>query len=478
MSAPRLTTTLALAVVFASVATPAESALPPYFGGTLRLPAQGPLRTLDPTRVSTPLEAALVAATFDPLYRADPRGRVTPVLAAGPPRREGRRVHIPLREGVFRHDRRPLTAEDVVASLARAGRHPSARWLLAGVARVEGELAITATSEGDIEILLATPRVDIDHILSALPLAIVAGRRAPVGTGPFAARFAGAELRMRSFRRAVRGAAYLAELRVTPAGERQDQLRAFELGRIDASWHGASLYGTPRPEVERSIQFPAFPVLLVPNREGGALADRGLLAAVDAAIDRERLSRLGIATGRALGSRMPAPALPRARPPTGRLAVRLLVHRDDPFEVALADALVAMLDSAGFALRVEAVAQERYAVTLRGGRWDLRIATVTPPLPGRTAMLGAAFAAAGQTGEAEAIARLPNLVDPRDGDAAAPRLAALVLGRRRDALFHGRRLLGVRSFDGAGRLDVANLHLERPGETTEAGAAGARTTGR
>ncbi len=348
-------------------------------------------------------------------------------------------------------------------SLTRAAGAPLAGWLLSPIAKHDGALDVQAVGDDAIAFHLTREDVDLARLLSAAPLAIVADRdpsRHSAGTGAFFVRTSGGALDLRGFRRAAAGAPRLDHVHIDPPRTREDELRSFELGRIDASFYGTSLYGggPVRPAIGTPMPVVA-PVLLVPNRAAGPLHDGAVWAAVAHAIDRHRLERIGLSASTTLGPSLPAPALSAPTPHVSRgLSLHMPVRTGDAFAGRLAEALAGLLDEAGIALTVDHLTPDAYRAELRASRWDLRIATVMPPLPGPTALVAAAFAATGQDDEARALAST-GLTDPATGRAAAPRLAALVLGRRRDTIYH-RADLQV-TFDALGRLDLPDLCYAR-----------------
>jgi len=452
----------ALALLLAA-ATPARGALPSAYGGVLRLPAPEPVATLDPAEVSSPFSAALAASVCETLYRVGPGG-IEPVLAAGPPTIEGRIATIRLRSDLRRHVGTPLRASAVVASLRRASHSPRAGWLLGGFEQDGGEPDVRAVGDEVLEVRLRNARVDVARVLSATSLAIATGRdrrRRPLGTGPFTVRFTGdGTIDLRAFAFAAEGAPYLARIVIPPPSRRDDALRAFELGRVDFSWHGESLYGGRPVRPVRSTRLPEHaPVLLVPGRSG-VLRDEALWSGVARAIDRRRLERVGIAPTPSLAPGLSPPRLGAGRRPSSRTTLRMPVVAGDGFQVALAEALAGPLDEAGYELRVDQLTPERYANAVARGGFDLRIVTVVPPLPGATAIMGAALAETGQIREALSLSRDASLRDPAAGAALAPRLRALVLGRRRAVVSHRADLAGLH-FDALGRLDLPSLSLPR-----------------
>ncbi len=457
---------LRIAAIVALIATlyvpAARGALPPRHGGVLTLPAAAPIGALDPARVETPFEATLAEAVYDNLYEVREDGRVEAVLADGPPEIEGTTARVRIREGVRLHGGgRPLQARHVVRSLLRAGSSPTASWLLGGFATESGRPIIRAVDATTVEFELAGRGVRVDLILAAAPLAIVAGgdlRRRPLGTGPFAARLdgrGGAELRI--FRHAVDRPPWINRVRFTPARRRDEEIRAYELGRIDGSWHGRSLYGREPSRAATTLDTTTItPWLLVPNR-ARALRDDRAWGGVVASIDRRRLARVGLVPQRTLSPGLPAPRLPAGAPQRG-LRVRMPVREDRPREVRCAEAIAGMLDERGVHLQVERMSAERYRAALSRSQWDLRITRVRPPLPGRGPMAGAALAASGQLDRARTL--VPRLGQPEVANQTARQLDAMVLGYERIVLHHRADVLDLR-LDRLGRLSLADASFAR-----------------
>ncbi|HJL18177.1 MAG TPA: ABC transporter substrate-binding protein [Sandaracinaceae bacterium LLY-WYZ-13_1] len=422
------------------------------------------VRTLDPARTATPFEATLAQALFDGLYEVRPEGGVAPVLAAGPPEVEGTVARIRLRPGIRHHGGRPLEAEDVVDSLTRVASVPEARWLLGAFATENGAPQIRAVDAETIEIGLARHGVRADLILASAPFAILAGGRPgrrPLGTGPFRARLDGrGGVDLHLWRHAADRPPWLDHVRFEPPQPRDDEVRAFELGRLDGSWWGRSLYGgEPVRPAQTTGTAAATPVLLVPRR-AGALRSDAAWGGVVASIDRARLERVGLVPRRSLGAGLPPPDLPRGRARRGT-SLRMIVRAGRARALRLAEAIAGMLDERGVRLQVQRMSDARYAAALRRGAWNLRLAFVRPPLPGRGAVAGAALAAAGQPGRARDL--VPSLGDRAVAARTARQLDAMVLGHERIVLHHRADLRGVR-FDFLGRLGLAELSFARPEE--------------
>lgn len=136
----------------------------------------------------------------------------------------------------------------------------------------------------------------------------------------------------------------------------------------------------------------------------------------------------------------------------------MIVRDDRPFERRVGEALAGMLDERGIALQVDRLSPDRLDATVARGDWDLRIALVRPPLPGRGPLVGAALAAAGQTDRARRLAT--QLGDAEVAAEAARQLDVLVLGQERLLLHHRADLRGF-GFDGMGRLTLADASFAR-----------------
>ncbi|MBX3248643.1 MAG: hypothetical protein KF901_15815 [Myxococcales bacterium] len=438
-------------MLVAAFAPLARGALPPGYGGTLRLPADGPLALPDPSRPTSPFDAMLARAVFDGLYTIGGSGQPEPELAAAlpTPLPDGGLL-VTLRAGIRRHDRRVLHAADVARTLRRAGR-ASPGWI-AGLALDGEELDVRAASP--TELVFGAPRLpeparELARRLAAPALAIDLGRG--LGTGPYTARLRAGALELRHFRNAARGAPFLEVIRVDPPRAREDELRAFELRQIDASWQGASLYGGPSDADLRAHVFPNdTAVLLVPSAR---LADA--TAALERALDRRRFERLGLRPSDRLAAGLPPPEHRggAALPPR----LQLLVREGDPFEAALGAALAARLDELGVRVDIARVSADRFAAQRRQA--DLSFAQVIPSLPGGDALTLAAWLATGVE-PARAPSILAESHDPVVVATHARALPAVVLGHRARTLHHREAIRGA-SHDALGRLRLERLFSPR-----------------
>lgn len=448
-----------LAISFALTAQ-VRGALPILAGGTLRLPSPEPLSGVE-SMPDGSFEGAVHAAVFETLYALDADDRPVPLLAEALPERDGEFVRIQLRDGIVRHDGRILSARDVVASLRRASRGTFG-WLLQGFAHAQSTLDAKVIDPRTLSLRARSPELDVARLLAAAPLAIVAGTRTkPVGTGPFAVTQEGRSLHLRAFPKGVRGAPYLEAIRIDPPVARDEELRAFELGRIDGSWHGETLYGAPpaRPTATSQDE-TGIAMVLLRNPDRDALRDSKRWKAIDLALDRARFARTGMTPERALLK----PEEPMRRE-DGALrlegvSLRLPVRDGDAFEERLAEVLAALLEELGARVLVERLPRERRDARIHEGSWDMRIEPVLPPLPYAAARIAAALATAGQITDARALAEGPGLFDTELARPYATRFDGVVLGIRRRSLTHRADLAGLR-FDRLGRLDFARMHFAR-----------------
>ncbi len=444
-STPRRATLVLVTLLLGlALSRSAQGALPPAFGGVAVLPADGALTRPLPGDAFTPLQAALEAAVYDTLYLTEPSGRTLPLLALDNPAREQGELRVTLRDGLRVHGGATLTATHVAQSLeaARTGRHS---WLLAGVGavRADGPLVVAFRTRLSAR--------ELSHRLSAAPLAIVAQQAVPRGTGPFVVDVqSNGHLRLRGVRFAPRGAPYLREVQVVAARSSSDELRAFELGELHASF-AAGRDGA----FVRAGRYA--PVLLIPNRAGGALASTAVRAAVEGALDRARLERVGVVPGARLGPNLPAWQHQGAATARASGPLRILVAAEDPFERRVADALAAQLDPRGFRVEVVVSGRRELADRVRRGVWDLRLATLLTPLTSDRAITAAAFAATGQLERARDLAERGLRVGSDPGSAD---VAAWVLGGRDHGVRHRATLLGV-GFDALGRLRLDALYRPR-----------------
>jgi hypothetical protein len=394
---------------------------------------------------------------FETLFETASTGTVQPRLAAALPAVDGDVVRIAIRPSVRMHSGQELRAGHVVRALERAMAGP-ARWLLADLIRTEDTPPIVAIDAYTVELRSARPN-DLAFRLAAPPLSILleTGQGRPIGTGPFSATaLERGELHLRGFRSAASGAPYLLQVQVLPPLPRTEALQRFELGEVDTSWFGSTLYGGASPASTTTITLPAIgATLLVRNPRSRALSARGAWANIAQRIDRARLERVGLARGPLVETATSA----GARAAGTALSLALPVEAGNAFDRRLAEALRGQLDEAGVSVRIDELDPDRYTATLPSASWDLRLATVMPPLPGVLPLVGACLAEAGQLDVAEELVRR-GIGNAAAAPAALARLDSIVLGHRAESLSVNADLRGLTT-DGLGRLRFERAYWPR-----------------
>ncbi len=448
--------TLSAALLVAAASSPAaRAAQPPAYVGTLAWPAPHPIAAPDPRAPRSPFEAAIARTVYGQLYALDDTGAPIPELAAALPEPAAGGVRIALRAGVARHDGRTLAPADALAAIERCAAAPASAFVLAELLGEGGRLEATIDADGAIVLRTALAPIDVATRLAALPCAVApeptpAGRSR--GTGPFRAVPTPTGVELRAFRQGTPAAPYLGRITLAAPGDPSRELRDLELGRLHASWVGASLYDAPSRPMDALAFGRAGLVLAV----GGAPRTLPWLAGV---LDRARLRRVGLDPADSVAPGLPPPAHARTTAPR---AIAIEASASDRVASAVARELAAQADARG----VQAVVLEPGAS--REGAATLRIVTIVPPLPGPAAALGAAFVAAGQLDRARGVG-----LDAERAREAAPRLAAVVLGRRADVLHHLRGLEGLR-LDAYGLPVLHELHIRRRSDAHRAAAERAR----
>lgn len=201
-------------------------------GGVLRLALSRPL----PPPGDWSLAPAVLAqgAVYDTLTEIGPTGDLSGELAQSWEAAEGARVwHLSLRRDARFHDGRPLTSQDVLASLARHRRGP-ASWVLDRIETLEAQgphavLAMLREGDADFPFLLADPRLVIGP----------EGRLDGIGTGLY--RLAGVQSPDRLRLDRVEGhwkdgrAGWFDAVEALSLPDPRDRLDALFLGRADVA---------------------------------------------------------------------------------------------------------------------------------------------------------------------------------------------------------------------------------------------------
>ncbi|HET9315064.1 MAG TPA: ABC transporter substrate-binding protein [Vicinamibacteria bacterium] len=169
---------MSLAVLASACAGPAPLRPP------LRIAIYDRPRSFDPHLESEFISFDVASHVYEGLTRLDRDLKVAPALAERWESPDALRWRFRLRAGVRFHDGRPLTADDVVASLERARSHPRSDWSSYLVA-VDGVRALDALT---VEVATRRP---YSLLLQKLAYIMIVPRgepdeiERPVGTGPY-----------------------------------------------------------------------------------------------------------------------------------------------------------------------------------------------------------------------------------------------------------------------------------------------------
>jgi ABC-type transport system substrate-binding protein/serine/threonine protein kinase len=158
-------------------------------GGTLSVPIQGVVRTLDPALSVTVEQAEVLPSSFETLTRAVEGTRIAPWLASEVLMEgDGKRFRFRLRPGVRFHDGRRLTARDVRYSFERllSNEQSGSRWVLSFIRGANRLLDGSATDLEGFHIISPTEFfIDLEKPVSFFPAVISfsATSIVPEGTG-------------------------------------------------------------------------------------------------------------------------------------------------------------------------------------------------------------------------------------------------------------------------------------------------------
>ncbi|MRR12267.1 hypothetical protein EG835_07345, partial [bacterium] len=168
-------------VVALAAAGPGSCRRPPL---PIRIAIHSAPQSFDPHLQNEILTAAVLANIFDSLTEFDEESQIRPALAAEWTNPDARTWVFRLRPGVLFHDGRPLTAEDVVFSLARARKHPRTD-LASYLVEVESVKALDPLT---VEIRTRRPFAALLVKLSPIPIVPRGSPETitrPVGTGSY-----------------------------------------------------------------------------------------------------------------------------------------------------------------------------------------------------------------------------------------------------------------------------------------------------
>lgn len=307
-----------------------QSALPPSYGGTIRLPVDHlldhPIDTPQADGGHTPFERVLSRAVYHRLGQIGQWTRLRDNTI------DGSLVQVyelRLHAGLLRRGRRQVSARDVLAALRRLTRTPRAHWLEPLLRmNIEDTRTLTLTFVSDVDV---ERWIDSDAVSLRIP------------TGPFT--YSRTRRRLEHFRHSLSGAPTLNAIELHTFASRRDALRAFVLGEVDGSFFGAQVLGEARsePTARRQLGLSSA-VVLYANR-----THRGELSFIASHLSRRRLERTGLEPRRSISEALRV----TGDTPQAPLGPRTLGYRDgDSVSQRVAEALRAQMDEFGARVRL------------------------------------------------------------------------------------------------------------------------------
>lgn len=363
------------------------------YGGELVAVCWGHEATTDPRQMRSVADLFLAGAIYEPLYRIDEQGELVGVLASGAPVMTGDLIEIPLRPAVTLHDGTPLAATRIAEALRNLGEPQSAaQFVLMGVSRAaDGTAAITAATDGQsIRVVMAHPYVEWPRLLASPRASIaVTSKAGRIGSGPFKLVDASATKLVphtnhrdgRPFIDAVR-----IEVASTPFAARARLSRGdatIAFGLADA---GAETAQRARP---LSADGPHGAEELIIVAVGKSLRRPAVLDAIDASLNRRRLSRRYFAGAGRVATTLFGGGDPRPAPaPTVAATVdaSLLVAPERAPGLRFAERVQLDLLRAGVRTTIERVTPEQLDERRTRGDYELLLdTTLLDPAPVRDA---------------------------------------------------------------------------------------------
>ncbi|MBW2735266.1 MAG: hypothetical protein JRH20_23020 [Deltaproteobacteria bacterium] len=380
----------------------AHGHLPPSYGGRLEVPLSDRPLSFNPTLAQRPSELQLVRLQYDTLFVLR-GGRPVAHLLREAPQRSADKLSwsFLLRENVLTHDGKPLTAQEVMASLqaARRGPHGYLFAVIKGIFLRKGRMIIRLKHpEPRLGLLLSTP---------ASAIAVPRGGRI-LGTGPFTrVRHSAARVKLVAHALHFAGRPYLQGLRLRIFSRASEEAAALQVGATQLSFHGESVFGGQPRHPTRTLDVASFRTLFLATGSRRAYLDDATAQRMLAvSIHRDRLARVAGALtrparelvdplvdplndrhrGKKLFDRALAARLRRvlarrfSQLKEPHVDVSLLVDRSRPADGALVAQLVADLDRVGLTLQVERVSARLYAQRVARRDYDLALLQHAPQL--------------------------------------------------------------------------------------------------
>ena len=414
--------------------------------GALRIPLPAPRRATDPSLAVAWSDVWPLGLAHNTLVTLLPEGRARrPLLAMAPAidRADPRLATLTLRAGMRFSNGAPITAASVVSSWRMARASALGRLALS---RLDTLAPFEARGELELRVRLAVPST-LDEVLAAWPLAVAAGNGATAraGVGPFMVRGNDASTLVRN-PWCPTGPSFLERVELTAPRARNDELRAFTTGELDASWWGHGLYEVQR--AAEALRGPSTVIVGIVPTAGGSLANAGAARTLEQRLaplshgENAPLAAPGLAPDTTASTGPDASALTAA---FRGAALRMAREPGDGTLDAIAERIVALLDAA----------QVRVMLVNPGEPCDATLSAVAP-LAGSApvalaSLLAAAASAGGDEAGASAIVRSDEASRARVAAGVWGRAAVAVLGSAAPTL-HVRTGLHDARFDGAGRL--------------------------
>ena len=306
-------------------------------GGRVSFRMPWPVTNVDPHRLDDPMAAFFGEALFDTLYAKD-GDTFTASLAEGDPEPDGPSLRVKLRAGLRTGKGASIDPRDVVASLARARNAGAKGWLAdIGQPRADGRsLVFPVKDSARLVRALAAP------ICAIVPSAF--SPDAPDGTGPFRFTTRGDASVLSRNPNAARGPAFLEEVSVRAASNREASLRSFEAGTDDIGWHGLGIGGERRDAKAFDVGAAGFAVLYT-GKDASDWDAPGVAQRVADAVLPSRVKEFN------LGADWTADASQG----WGGPATSIIVRDDAPWLVDLANAVAILISRPGHEVTVKSV---------------------------------------------------------------------------------------------------------------------------
>jgi len=331
-------------------------------GGRIAMHVPWPTVGIDPHDLRDPTAALFAAAIADPIFAVDPGSPPYPTLAAAMPSREGADTIVRLREGLRTARGVALDARDLVASIERARTR--------GGAAVLAQVPRPVVHKKDPLAVVFGP-IDPPFLARALasPLCALLPRRfdpgAPDGTGAFRADISATGITLTRNLLAARGASFLDEIVIAPAGDLKTSLRSFEAETDDLGWLGLGLHDGRAGAVRMDLGRAAW-IVLGTGPEAGSFGLPGAAQRLVDALPPERLAHLGIGT-------LPAAS---GDPAWGGPPADLLVDDASPHLIEVAHAVAPILSRPGHEVTAVPIARAEIARRRARGKATLAIEIV------------------------------------------------------------------------------------------------------